>query len=310
MKGDLSMDKRRNGLTLVGTLAVTTVGLCGSALAGPAAVGESTITVSYPIEGGTASFSDERDFRGSYFPDAVPLGTAPNIKVFQAVNAYGRRVNVASQFPEVIGANESVVAHSFLKIDNNDDYFPGIPAEGTMTVRVDNIRFAEPVHLDESTFLLHVFWDLNQSDQLAEYYDHPHNLHTLTDPFRNAEEFHMAREIVDEPAPHHVFGDLAPLVTIGGQDTDTLNLLVNIPYAMFQHLMEEGQPVPEGLPAPHGFLEPYHFHLEYVVASVPEPGTLLLLLTAGLGAYRRRSGGLTPSLGFGAGDVAVDGSTG
>jgi len=272
----------------VGMYVMITMGT--TALAGPIPLGESTVTVSYPTDSGNPSFSTDRDFRGTYFPDALPLGDAPNIKMFQAVNAYGRRVNVASQFPEVIGDNESVVAHSFVKIDNNGDYFPGIPANGTVSVRIDNIRFSEPVRLDESTFLLHTFWDLNQSDQLHHYYDHPHNLHTLTDPFRNEEEFHMAHEIVTDPAPHHVFGDLAPLTTITGQGTDTLSILVEIPYEMFKHLHEEGQMVPDGLPAPHGFLEPYHFHLEYVVAAVPEPGTIILLATAVVAArFRRRA---------------------
>lgn len=280
----MNVDQR---VTFAGMMLLS-VAIGSTALAGPIPVGESTVTVSYPTDTGNDSFSTDRDFRGTFFPDALPLGDAPNIKMFQAVNAYGRRVNVQSQFPQVVGDNESVVAHSFVKIDNNGDYFPGIPADGAVSVRIDNIHFGEPVHLDESTFLLHTFWDLNQSDQLMHFYDHPHNLHTLTDPFRNEEEFHMAHEIVTDPAPHHVFGDLAPFTTITGQDTDTLSILVEIPYPMFKHLHEEGQMVPEGLPAPHGFLEPFHFHLEYVVATVPEPGTMILLATAATALWLRR----------------------
>lgn len=278
--------------TLGRFLAALSVAILGhqTVSAQPIPIGESTVTVAYPTTGGSESFSADRDFRGTYFPDALPLDDAPNIKMFQAVNAYGRRVNVSNQFPDVIGDNESVVAHGFLKIDNNGDYFPGIPADGTVSVRIENIRFSEPVHLDESTFLFHTFWDLNQSDRLDRFYDHPHNLHTLTDAFRNEEEFRMAHEIVENPAPHHVFGDLGPLVTITGQDTDTLSILVEIPYEMFKHLHEEGQMVPDDLPAPHGFLEPYHFHLEYVVAAVPEPGSLILLGAAMLlGGWRRGS---------------------
>ncbi len=274
-------------------IAALLVGWTGSwAWAGPTPQGESTITVSYPTtEGPTASFSGDRDYRGAYFPDATPLGTAPNIKVFQAVDVYGRRANVAAHDPSVLAESESLIAHAFLKLDNYGDYFPGIPADGVVTVAVENIHFNEPVDVDESTFLFHVFWDVNQSDQLHHYYDHPHNLHTLTDPFRDTEAFYMAHELVDLPAPHHVFGDLAPYMTISGQGTDTLDILAEIPYSLFKHLHEEGQVVPEGLPAPNGFLEPYHFHLEYVVSAVPEPATLALLGPIALLAFRRRSRG-------------------
>lgn len=273
----------------VGRAAFALLAACtATAVAGPTPLGSSTVTVSYPTDADTATFSGARDYRGVYFPDATPLGSAPNIKVFSAVNVYGRRVNVSIQYPNVLADNESVVAHSFLKIDNYADYFPGIPADGVVTIHVAGIHFNEPVVLDESTFLFHTFWDTNQSDRLHHYYDHPHNLHTLTGSFRNTKEFYLAHEFVDDPAPHHVLGDLAPYVTITGQGTDTLDILAEIPYSMFKHLHEEGQTVPAGLPAPHGFLEPYHFHLEYVVRSVPKPATLLLLLVSAAMTARRR----------------------
>jgi hypothetical protein len=249
---------------------------------GPSPVGSSTITVSYPTHSGIASFSGERDYRGVYFPDATQLGSAPNIKVFSAgPNVYGRRVNVHNEYPEVIGDNESLVAHAFLKLDNDAVYFPGIPADGVVTLQVEGVQFDQPVFLDESTFLFHTFWDTEQSDQLHHYYDHAHSLHTLTDPFRDATQFELADEFVYQPSPHHVLGDLAPYITITGEGTDTLDILAKIPYSMFRHIHEEGQHVPDDLPAPHGFLEPYHFHLEYVVTAVPEPATLILLLAGG-----------------------------
>ncbi len=261
--------------------------------AGPTPVGSSTITVSYPTGAGPASFSGDRDYRGVYFPDATPLGSAPNIKVFSAgPNVYGRRVNVHNEYPEVIADHESLIAHAFLKLDNSEDYFPGIPADGVVTVRVENVHFNEAVFVDESTFIFHTFWDTNQSDQLHHFYHHEHNLHTLTDPFRDTHEFELAGEFVHHPSPHHVLGDLAPYITITGEGTDTLDILAEIPYSLFRHIHEEGQHVPHGLPAPHGFLEPYHFHLEYIVSTVPEPGTLLLLASVSLITLRRRPSSL------------------
>jgi hypothetical protein len=215
------------------------------------------------------------------------LAAAPNIKAFSAVDVYGRRARVAISYPEVLAPDESLIAHAFLKLDNSQDYFPGITEGAAVTVEVEGIHFDQPVDLDESTFLFHTLWDTNQSNLLDQYYDHEHNLHTLTDPFRDTEAFHLAHEFVDLPAPHQVFGDLAPYITITGDGTDTLGFVAMIPYDMFRHLHEEGQMVPDGLPAPHGFLEPYHFHFEYVVSVVPEPTTLALLLPLALPAIRR-----------------------
>jgi len=274
-----------------GPVAVAAVVMVCAArvLGGPQPIGNGTITVSYPTAVGAATFSGERDFRGAYFPDATPLGAAPNIKLFSSVDVYGRRANVAVQFPEVLGPDESLIAHAFLKLDNANDYFPGITPNADVTVQVENVHFAEPVTVDRSTFLFHTFWDVNQSDLLQDLYHHPHNLHTLTDPFRDAEMFHMAHEFVDQPAPHQVLGDLEPYIEITGDGTDTLGFIAAIPYDLFRHIHEEGQEVPEGLPAPHGFLEPFHFHFEYVVTAVPEPTSLVLLASSLFLRLRRQS---------------------
>jgi hypothetical protein len=63
---------------------------------------------------------------------------------------------------------------------------------------------------------------------------------------------------------------------------------LSVPYERLRHFEDVGQEVPEDLPAPFGFLEPFHFHVEFVVSSVPEPGAAVLLLGGSFYALRRR----------------------
>ncbi len=259
----------------------------GGAWAGPVPIAQSMISVSYPTGGGTSMFMGNRNFNGAVPSHATILDPASNIKVFQAVDVFGRRASVALQYPSVLGADESLISHNFFKANIANDYFPGIVQGGNVTFDIANIKFAEPVRVDRDTMIFHLFWATAQSEQLDHFYHHVHNLHTLTPTLRDEHEFHKAHELIDPP--HHVFGDMAPYISVLGDGTDTLRLMAAIPYdEFFKHLDEMGQIVPPGLPAPHGFLEPFHFHFEYVVSAVPEPASLSMLLVGGLLTARVR----------------------
>jgi len=261
------------------------------ALAGvayPVPIGDSTVTVSYYSNGGEVVYSGDRFFNGTSPSAATALDDSPNIKVFQSANGFGRRLNVSLQYPEVLGEDETLIAHNFFKSDNYAEYFPGISSDDAITFRFEGIQFAEPVLVHEDTALFHVFWDVNQSRLLEHPYHHVHNVHTLTDPFRDTQRFFDADEFMMTP-PHQVFGDLAGLLEISGSGTTELTVQATIPYTMLQHLDDMNLYVPKGLPAPHGFLEPFHFHFEYVVSPVPEPAALVLLSAgAMLVVFRRR----------------------
>lgn len=248
----------------------------GAAAAPPVPIGNSVTTVTYETDAGLVSYSGIRNYNGLTPSDATILGEAPNIRSFNSANHFGRRTFLAQSnpaFEHIIGPNETLLAHTFFKSDNDGDYFPGIVEGSAVTVTVENIRFAHPVTVVHSTFLFHTLWN-EQADQLDHPYHHLHNIHTQTDPFRDSNDFFSGGLFTDFPSPNYLLSDVAPLFT--GNGTDTLGMTMTIPYELFRHLDEMGHGhVPHGLPAPHGFLEPFHFHFEYAVT--PEPATWLLL---------------------------------
>lgn len=227
----------------------------------PQPLGTSTTTISYQTTAGPVSFSGNRDYSGVGPTDATVLGAAPNIKTFNSVNSFGRRPLVTGG----LGADESVLAHAFFKIDVGGDYFPDLVEDGHLTITVTGIQFDQPVVVDESTFLFHVLWNGDQVDQLEHIYHHLHNQHTASDPFRDYEAFLNQGVFSTFPHPDHVLADVTPVFDCSAGTT--LQFTLTVPYHLLQNLEEEGHHPPPGLPAPHGFLEPFHFHCEYVVRS-------------------------------------------
>lgn len=268
----------------------------------PLPQGNATVNMSYPLAGGgTYNVSEERNFLGTNPSHATELGDNSNMSEFNSVNAFGRRMNVAAFYPQVLGPDESLISHSFFKLDNSGDLFPGISDNGMVTVSVQGIRFNEPVQIDNSTVLFHNLWDTSQFDTailrgLFSTDTHGHYFHTLTDPFRDAAQFQQVPGEFSPPnqMSHQNLGDMAPYITITGEGTDTLGFTASFPYDLLRHPHEHndgghhGNPY-EGLPAPQGFLEPFHFHFEYVVSAIPEPTTLALLSFGVLGVLRRRN---------------------
>jgi len=268
----------------------------GASYAGPVPIEDALITVSYPTaDGATASFSGSRNFSGSGPTDATVLGGAPNIRTFNSagdsLGVFGRRAaSVLLSNPlhaHVILPGESLITHAFFKTDNGGAYFPDLTEDGSVTISVANIKFAEPVHVVLDSLMLHVKWN-DQADALTSPYFQVDDHHTYAETFRDFDDFRQAGLFANFPTPNYVLGNQLIGWTIAGDGTDTLSIQAVIPYDVFRNLEETdpGQAVPPGLPAPQGFLEPFHFHIEYLV--VPEPATLMLVGAGGLILIRQR----------------------
>jgi hypothetical protein len=279
------------GVLLMTTLAVQRVE------GRPVPVGESLITISYDSSSGLQTFSGLRGYMGSGPTDATVFPGAPNIAAFNSAQTFGRRLAVAQNpaFSAVMQPGETLMSHAFFKrLDNlAGDYFPGIPQDGTITVKVENILFDRPVTVDQDTLLLHMLWRSEQSDQLTPPHHHLHNIHTRTADFRDTDLFMGAGEFANLPSPNFVLGDerIDWLISGNGTVGSPLTIMATFPYDVMRNLEEEHHhpTVPGGLPAPHGFLEPWHFHIEYTV--VPEPTTLAFMLVGGYVLLRRRGQG-------------------
>lgn len=282
-----SNPRRGGAVTAPSMITLVVLAAAPAVSAGPVPIGDATVTVRYETASGVQQFSGSRDFNGSAPVDATVLGAAPNIKAFNAVNTFGRRTAVANNpsFAGVLGGNESLIAHAFFKIDNGAAYFPGLVNDGSITLDIADIQFAEPVTLDEETLMLHVRWN-DQADQLLSPYIQIDDHHTRLSTFRDLDAFLASGAFGNFPTPNYVLGNPAIQWQVTGNGTSTLGVRVTFPYSVLKNLEETGQAVPSGLPAPQGFLEPFHFHIEYVV--VPEPSTLMLMGAAGCLLIRRR----------------------
>ncbi len=253
----------------------------------PLPIGSSTITIGYDTNSGPVSFTDSRNWDDAAFgaASAIPLGDAPNIRAFNAVNSFGRRTFTAQTHPEVLGPDETLVTHGFFKdvpAGASEDFFPDIAVGSDLTIRVEGMQFDRAINVDQTTFLMHALWN-EQADQLDQPYFELHNQYTATDPYRDSDAFEDANVFTDILTPNTVFEAVSPQFT--GEGTDTIAFEITVPYSILKNLEETGQQVPDGLPAPQGFLEPFHFHFEYVV--VPEP-TTLMLMSACIGIVTRR----------------------
>jgi len=278
------------------TRVFSAVSLCvllsGAALAqGPLPVGSADVSFSYQSsDGRTRTLQSSVDYSGVGPGDVIPLGGDANIGYFNSVNAFGRRTVV----PGGLRPNESLLSHAFFKpAGHSTDFFANMAGGADVTLSVQNIHFDQPVFVQQDTVLLHKLWDSDQVDQVDAangfLHTHVHNHNTQENPFRDFDAFFPPNVFEDNPA-NYSLGDL-PAMQVSGDGTNTLGFVVTLPYSIFRHFEEDpANPltVPSGLPAPGGFLEPFHFHYEFAVSSVPEPGALLLIGLGALTALRRR----------------------
>ena len=272
------------------TAALVAFAGTSAVLAGPTPTGTSSVSVSYVTNAGTATFNGTRDYTGSGPGDATNLGTAPNIRAFNSVNTFGRRMELQTNplLPTSLDpAHESLITHSFFKIDATQDFFPDLAPNGQVTIDIDAVHFDQAVTVDLNTLMLHDKWS-DQRFALNEPYIWTDNHYTATADFRNIDAFLQGGSFSDLPSPNYVLDAAGLSVAITGNGTDTIGLSVSFPYEMLMNLEESGQnaPVPDILPAPQGFLEPFHFHIEYVVT--PEPASLALLAAGTWVVTRRR----------------------
>lgn len=262
-----------HGTSLMGLMSIVSVAsLQATAMARPLPMGISTVTVRYETYEGVQAFSAERDFNGVGPVDAAILSDAPNIKEFNAVNTFGRRTDLSRNpnFAAVLGEDESLIAHAFFKINNADDFYPGLLENGRITLSFHNIHFAERVHVHLDTLLIHVKWN-DQNKELNDPYIHIDDHHTFAAAFRDIDSFLASGFFAQRPVPNYVLADPDVDWLVVGDGTDTLDISVSFPYRLLRNFEETGQPVPDGLPAPEGFLEPFHFHVEYVVSKDTRP---------------------------------------
>ncbi|GJM23709.1 MAG: hypothetical protein DHS20C16_01240 [Phycisphaerae bacterium] len=278
-------------------LAVT--GLClvclpaTHAIAGPSAqpqpIGSSSMSISYQTDAGQVEFSDLRSHGGSGLGDVSNLDGAPNVGAFSAHNTLGRRPTSAQ------GADETLMRHGFYKYDSNGfnkpgEFFPNLTPGSSITIAIEDIEFDRPVQVQENTALLHLLWDIDQSDSLGlndqnlpRAYSNPNNHHTVPN-FRDVSDFQNENVFVENPVPNYNIGDIVP--TFSQSQPNMVTVSLTFPYELLRHFEDDGLGVPSGLPGPGGFLEPFHFHLEYLV--VPEPSSALTLAIGSILVCRRR----------------------
>lgn len=275
----------RNRITSVAIATVAAAAMSAQA-AVPIPIGQADVTFTYMTDTGPRVLSSSVDYSGTGPGDAVPLGGDPSIGYFNSVNSFGRRMLVDGGLRE----DESLLTHSFFKPpDHSGDFFADIVPGGLLTLEVQNIQFAEPTSLQLDTVMQHKFWDADQVDQLDDFYFNMHNHDTGTDPFRDFDEF-FPFIFSDFPLPTYQLGVLSGdnAIEVFGDGTQTLGFRITLPYDRLKNFEETGQEVPPGLPAPFGFLEPFHFHVEFAVRTVPEPGSAMILLAALSMVMRRR----------------------
>ncbi len=255
-------------LALVAICAVSTP----TQAAQPIPIGSSTTTFTYETAQGDVSFSGLRNFNGTGPGSATDLADADNIRAFNSVNAFGRRTVVDNTHPEAIGPDESLVSHSFFKIDINADYFPGLITNGNLTITIDNIQFPQPVTLETDTMMMHLLYSPAQTGQImpaVEAYNYVYNHHMATSSFRDLAAFlDTPNMLIDNFPPgisNFVLHSIEPVIT--GNGTRRLGISLTIPYNKLKHIEQNTQTWPATVPAPQGFLEPFHLHLEYVVAE-------------------------------------------
>lgn len=270
----------------VGTLGVLLVGAPAATAVGPIPIGEADVSLSYMTDSGLRVLSSSVDYSGKSSNDAIPLGGDARVGYFNSVNSFGRR-------PLIDGAirdDESLLTHSIFKPPAHDtNLFPDIVAGSSITLEVQNIHLTEPGFVQRDTVLMHKIWDADQVDQLPNFYINLNDHDTGTDPFRDFADF-FPLVFTDFPVPNY---DLAALsgpseLEVFGDGTDTLGFRITVPYDRFRNFEDVTQQVPPGLPAPFGFLEPFHFHVEFAVSSVPEPGAALMLLAGCPYVLRRK----------------------
>lgn len=196
-----------------------------------------------------ASERHELALRLPYGSDAQRTAIAPNLDAFVA--AGGTRLSKGAGHPR--GA---VVRVGFYARDNNRPLFEGVTPDTIIEVRLEGVRFNQPVHALASSVIQHLKYDpaalesCGMPPDAREQFNIASPVDTLNDRVRPGIDARLG-----------AFGDHGASlgdVRIEREADDTLTLVTRFAYPALRSLRD-----PWRQAIPGTFLEPVHFHLEF-----------------------------------------------
>lgn len=199
-------------------------------------------------DGQQVTIDGNRRFLGP--SDSEPLGE--NIDCYVALG--GSRLEKGAGHPQ--GA---IVRVGIYKNDQDKPLFRGIKPGTDFTIRLDNVRFNQPVLPNPGTGVQHLKYYLAdlKSCGLGFADMNQYNTESPTDLLNGRVN----------PGVDTRLGSLEGTITTWRDDDGAIAMEATIPYALLRHMRD-----PWELTTPGTFFEPQHFHLEFEV--LPEPVAL------------------------------------
>lgn len=196
-------------------------------------------------DGEQVTLDGQRKFLGP--SDASHIGE--NIDCYVALG--GSRLEKGAGHPK--GA---IVRVGLYKRDQNKPLFRDIAPGSAFTIRLDNVRFNQPVLPNPGTGLQHLKYYIDDLKSCGLGYAdmNQYNTESPTDLLNGRVN----------PGVDTRLGSLEGTITTWRAQDGTIAMEATIPYAMLRHMRD-----PWELTTPGTFFEPQHFHLEFEV--LPEP---------------------------------------